>query len=409
MSPRPRFPLNWLRGVAALSVIVFHAYQKHRDGPGSAPPWSGAAHRLVIGADLFVDMFFVLSGLMLWMPIAQAALRGERDRPGRVLLYRRMARLLPLYYVVVLVVWAISNPVFPGEHLGDLVSHLTFTHVYSDRYIFWTNGPAWSLAVEFHFYALMALAVPLVHAGVRRFPDRRGRLLVASALPMLCLVVGLSYVGWATVLADPGAENWSVWFSPLSRAADFGIGMGLGVLSAVGVRCGSVLRVLLAASGCSALVALVLVRPELPVGLWWHPAYAATIAVALSSIVLHGGPWPRALDWRPLVWLGGLGYGIYLLHEPMMRLLDWLGLLPEARPDGSFALTAAIVAVPSIALAWVSSRTLERAGTQLLATIDRDGRPRDYYEHLGIPTGPPKPSPVATRTDDHAADSVSRR
>lgn len=395
--------------MAALSVVVFHAYQRHRAGPDSAPPWSGAADRLVTGAELFVDMFFVLSGLILWMPVAQAAERGERGRPGRVLLYRRMARLLPLYYTVVLVVWAMSNPVFPGEHLGDLVSHLTFTHVYSDRYIFWTNGPAWSLAVEFHFYVLMALAVPLVHAGVRRVPDRRGRLLVASVLPMLCLVVGLGYLVWATAIADPGAENWSVWFSPLSRAADFGIGMGLGVLSAAGVRGGPALRGLLASSGAVALLVLVLLRPGLPAGVWWHPAYSIAIALALSSIVLHDGPWPRALDWRPLAWLGGLGYGVYLLHEPVMRLLGSLGLLPEARPDASFALTAAIVAVPSVALAWVSSRTLERAGTHLLATIDGHGRPRNYYEHLDIPTGPREPSPAGSRAGHGAADSMSSR
>ena len=72
---------------------------------------------------------------------------------------------------MVLVVWALTNPSLPG-HWQDLVLHLTFTHVYSDQYIFWTDGPAWSLAVEFHFYVLMALCMPLVHAAVRRTSTR---------------------------------------------------------------------------------------------------------------------------------------------------------------------------------------------------------------------------------------------
>ena len=101
---------------------------------------------------------------MLWLPVARACVDRAGGRPGRVLLMRRMARLLPLYYAIVLVVWTTTNPSLPG-HWQDLLTHLTFTQIYSDQYIFWTDGPAWSLAVEFHFYVLMALAVPFVNAA----------------------------------------------------------------------------------------------------------------------------------------------------------------------------------------------------------------------------------------------------
>ncbi|WP_341928114.1 acyltransferase [Nocardioides psychrotolerans] len=376
----PRFPLDWLRGLAALAVVFFHAYQRNRSGADSAWPWSGTAHQLMTGTDLFVDLFFVLSGLVLWAPIARSAATGEPSRPGRVLLYRRMARLLPLYLTVVLIVWALTNPSLPG-HWQDLVLHLTFTHVYSDTYIFWTNGPAWSLAVEFHFYVLMALAAPLVAAGVRRVRTPGARLAVAAVLPALLVVTTAAYLSWAT-LADVPQDNWSVWFSPLSRAADFGIGMGLALLVAAGVRLGRVARGTLAVVGIAATVALVLTRPLTTAGEWWHPAYALAIAVVLASIVLHDGPWPAALSWRPLAWIGGLGYGVYLIHEPVMRLLGHLGALPDPRPGAFFVITAALVVVPTIALAWVSSRTVEAAGLRLLKTQERDGSPRDYYAHL---------------------------
>lgn len=377
----PRYPLGWLRALAAFSVVLFHAYQHHRYGADGTWPWDGAAHRLMTGTDLFVDMFFVLSGLVLWLPIARAALDGNTDKPGRVLLYRRMARLLPLYVAVVLIVWTTTNPDLPGHWL-DLLTHLTFTHVYSDDYIFWTNGPAWSLGVEFHFYVLMALAVPVVHQGVRRTESRRTRIAVAAALPAALVVVGLGYLFWATQLSGAAHTDWSIWFSPLAKAADFGIGMGLGVLAAAGVRAGSVVRGLAALVSVVALVVLVLQRPDSIAGEWWHPAYALAIAVGLASIVLHDGPWPAALDWQPLAWLGGLGYGVYLIHEPVMRFLGAQGLLPEPGPDPTFVLTAVLVALPTIALAWLSSRTVEAAGLKLLAMIDRSGQPRDYYAHL---------------------------
>ena len=383
--PRARrvvFPLGWLRGLAALAVVWFHAYQNNRTGTQWAWPWTGTAHQLMLGTDLFVDMFFVLSGLVLWLPVASSVVDGLPGRSGRVLLYRRLARLLPLYVTIVLVVWAATNPVWPG-HWQDLVLHLTFTHVYSNTYIFWTDGPAWSLAVEMHFYVLMALAVPLVNAAARRSDSRRVRILIASALPVLASAAALAYLFWAIELSGASITDWSVWFSPLSRGADFGIGMGLAVLSATGLRLGRALRGALAVIGTVALAALVWTRPfDSPTGDWWHPAYSLAIAVALTSIVLHDGPWPAWLSWKPLAWVGSLGYGVYLLHEPVMRCLGWLQLLPAPRPGAWFIVTFGLVLVPTLAVAWLSSRTVEAAGLRLLAMIDRDGRPRDYYAHL---------------------------
>ena len=260
--------------------------------------------------------------------------------------------------------------------------HLTFTHVYSDQYIFWTDGPAWSLAVEFHFYVLMALSIPLVHAAVRRTGSRRVRLAIVSVLPVLLAVIGLTYLAWETIWSPTGPENWSVLFSPMSRAADFAVGTGLAVIAAAGVRLGGLTRAAAAVAGVVALGYLVSQRPFVLVGEWWHPAYALAIAVGLTSIVLHDGPWPAFLEWRWLAWIGGLGYGIYLIHEPVMRVLGDQGLLPAARSGSWFLVTAVIVAVPTVLLAWLSSRTIERAGARLTGTIDRQGKPRDYYGHL---------------------------
>ncbi len=376
-----RYPLTWLRGLAALAVVAFHAYQHNRSETDGAWPWSGGAHQAMLGTELFVEMFFVLSGFVLWLPVVRTVLTGGVGRPGWVLLFRRMARLVPLYFAVVLVVWAATNPSLPG-HWQDLLLHLTFTHVYSDQYIFWTDGPAWSLAVEFHFYVLMALCVPLVQAAARRTTSRRVRIAVASLLPAGLSLAGVLFLAWETVWSPVALDNWSVLFSPLSRAADFGIGTALAVVVASGVRWSGPARAVAALTGLGALGVLVAQRPITLMGEWWHPAYALAIAVALTSIVLHDGPWPRALEWRGLAWIGGLGYGIYLIHEPVMRLLGSVGLLPEVRSGAWFLVTAVIVAVPSLALAWLSSRTIERAGVRLVGTIDRQGRPRDYYAHL---------------------------
>lgn len=376
------FPLNTLRALAALSVVVFHAYQYSRSGPDVSWPWTGVPHQMMIGTEMFVEMFFLLSGLVLWLPVARALVSDEETRSGRAMLLRRTARLLPLYWTVVLVVWALTNPSLPG-HWQDLLLHLTFTHIYSDQYIFWTDGPAWSLAVEFHFYVLIALSFPVIRWARNRWPGSRGRLACLVGLPALLLIVGLVYNIVTIHLASPDPTNWSVWFSPLSRAGSFALGMFLAVISARGVKLATVPRRLCASLGLVALFALVLTRPDSSAVVhWWPMLYAVGMSLALASIVLHDGPWAKGLTEPTLAWLGGLGYGIYLIHEPVMRLAAGWGLLPEAQPGSVFLVIAVIVVVPAIALAWLSAHTVEAAGLRLATIIDRNGVPRDYYPHL---------------------------
>ncbi|MDT9593181.1 acyltransferase [Nocardioides zeae] len=379
---RAMYPLGWLRGVAALMVVVVHAYMWNRTGPFKTWPYDGIPHQLMYGVDMFVDMFFVLSGFVMWLPLAAAALSGRQGRSGALTLAKRLARILPLYFLLTIIVWAWSNPELPG-HWQDLLLHLTFTHVYSDTYIFWTNGPAWTLAVEFHFYVLIALLTPFLHRAAVRATTRDERLALALGVPVLLIVVGITYIAYVTQVARPDWTNWSMIFSPIGKAADFGIGMVLAVCTVAGIRLSRPARAACAIVGVAAVLALVLERPiDTLEQEWWHPAYALAVAVFMASIVLHDGPWPRALSWGPLAWLGGLGYGIYLIHEPVMRWVASMGILGDPRPGHWFWITSILVAIPTIFLAWVSSRTVELIGVQMLATVDKRGKARNYYPHL---------------------------
>lgn len=379
---RAVYPLGWLRGVAAIAVVVVHAYMWNRTGPFSAWPYDGVPHQLMYGVDLFVDMFFVLSGFVMWLPLAAAALTGRPGRSGGLTLAKRLARVLPLYFVVVIIVWAWSNPELPG-HWQDLVLHLTFTHIYSDEYIFWTNGPAWTLAVEMHFYVLVALLTPFVHRAVSRATTKDQRLLLALGFPVLMILTGIIYITYLTQIWQPEVTNWSATFSPLGKATNFGIGMVLAVLTVAGMRLSRPVRGALAILSTGAALVLVLERPiDRLTQEWWHPAFALVLALFMASIVLHDGPWPKVLSWGPLAWLGGLGYGIYLIHEPVMRLVGSMGLLPDKAPGHVFWITSVLVAVPTILLAWVSAHTIELIGVKLLATVDRNGKARNYYPHL---------------------------
>jgi peptidoglycan/LPS O-acetylase OafA/YrhL len=84
----------------------------------------------------------------------------------------------------------------------------------------------------------------------------------------------------------------------------------------------------------------------------------------------------------PLAWVGGLGYGVCLIHGPVSRCARPPRRAAGAAPGAFFVVTALLVGVPAVALAWLSSGTVEVAGIRLLATRDRDGSPRVYYHHL---------------------------
>src|SRR5262245_46005196 len=84
--------LQYLRAVAALGVVLFHAVER----------------RGVTGFDagqMGVDVFFVLSGLMMWL-ISERVART----PGQFFI-ERLARIAPTYWlatVFVLVLWAVG-------------------------------------------------------------------------------------------------------------------------------------------------------------------------------------------------------------------------------------------------------------------------------------------------------------
>ncbi len=379
---RRRYPLDAVRAVAAIGVLAFHAYQNNKFAGTDIYPWTGVPHELMLSSDALVDLFFVISGFVLWLPIARAALDGRPQRPGRVLLLRRAARLVPLYVVVVLVVWLVSNQQM-SAYWTDLLLHLTFTQVYSDQFIFWTIGPAWTLAVEFHFYLLIALSVPLLSRWVRRSTSRRARLAGALTLPAVMIAAGLAWLTWAIHLSPQPGDAWSVWFGPLAKAPIFALGLLLAVLVAAGhTLTRRAHRAALGAAAAAVILTGTLIRPALPgqTSQWLNPVFGIAAAAFVAVIVMNPGPGIRWLTWKPLIRLGVLSYSIYLLHEPVMRLARSAGILPEPGSGWGVPATVAVVVTLTVALSLLTYPMIEQYGMRLLDMFGPDGRPRKYYD-----------------------------
>ncbi len=383
-TPRGRYPLDALRAIAAVGVLAFHAYQNNRFTGTDTYPWTGLPHELMLSSDALVDLFFVISGFVLWLPVARAALTARAQRPGRVLLLRRATRLVPLYLVVVLVVWLVSNPQMSTAYWNDLLLHLTFTQVYSDQYIFWTVGPAWTLAVEFHFYLLIAVSVPLLARWIRRCTDHRARMAAVLTLPGVMTAAGVAWLTWAIHLSPQPGDAWAVWFGPLAKAPIFALGLFLAVLVAAGRTLPKrAQRITVRAAAAAVILGGTLLRSSLPgqTSQWLDLAFGLAAAAFVATIVMTDGPPMRWLNWKPLVRLGILSYSIYLLHEPVMRLARYSGILPEPGSTWGVPATFAVVLVLTVTLAMVTYPMIEQYGMRLLDLFGPDGRPKSYYDH----------------------------
>ncbi len=102
----PTREIDAYRGICALLIVVYHVAQNFTtyDAEGAHPPVEGFwAEFFLIRLEL-VDIFFVLSAYLLSLPYLRAAVDGRPARPARVFLARRAIRIIPLYYIAVLVV-----------------------------------------------------------------------------------------------------------------------------------------------------------------------------------------------------------------------------------------------------------------------------------------------------------------
>ena len=363
--PPLRLPeLQGQRGLAALAILVFHVYQYDRAPSDGAYPYEGRwFHPYLVGLDGMVDWFFVLSAFLLTLPYARALLAGRPLTSARDFLGRRAVRIVPLYLIAVLVVWVSRNPSLPGDW-RDLLEHLTFTQVYDQQRIFYTIGPAWSLAVEVQFYAVLAvLGVVLSRTASRAGTPARRLAPLVVATGLLAAVSVLWYAVMGLVQQRP-AEDYVIWFGLPSKLIVFAIGMGAALIVAVRPHpIGRSATWALRATGLAVVLATAAFtdRPETGATSWvFHTISGAGFAVIVIAGALgtQRGAWHRVSARGVLPWLGLVSYSLYLWHEPLLLHLAGNGLLPD-QSTSAFLPTLAILVVPALVVAWLSYWVVE--------------------------------------------------
>lgn len=313
--------LESLRGLAILLVLMFHLLRYVRPVELSKHSgWLAVPLAFPVAGATGVSLFFVLSGFLLSGPFLAEA-RGEARVDRGHYFRRRALRILPAYYVTVLIGALCSAPLLDVPGLA--LPYLAFLNGLPG----WArpmppfSDVMWSLATEVQFYALL----PFLPYALR---SRRGRgvgtflllayaalyaAFIAGRLPLRSIeavfLTGLSIAGrgWLFLTGIAAAAVYQRW-RPLavSRRVVFAADVALLTLL---VALGGLLRWVHAAGEIEA---------DFPPAHAWHILEGllwAGILLILVRVPVHAR---RLFHNPPLAWLGEISYSAYLVHLPVI-------------------------------------------------------------------------------------------
>ena len=327
------------RGLAALLVVLAHLH-------GVEETHFASQHlRLFAYGDIGVDIFFVISGIVIASVTA-----GKFGSPqnAAVFLYHRLARIFPIF-------WIYNSLSLLANHLAPLAgsTHQRSLSLLPSYILIPTRLPmplfqGWSLSFEVYFYLAITLLLLV--------PERFAPWLLALwgvAIVALKLHIGLSPILLVQLLISPSVLEF------LAGYALFHLYRRSRLHPAAGV--------LLLAASFLLLVAIIL--HDTPVAIvnhpWKRPALYGTFSVLLlagalelerSQIIRYLPAFKSIGDWS---------YSIYLSHVLVLSLVAHLieRLLPY--PTSLFVTT--LIGLPAVLLAgYLSYIYLERPLLNLL-------------------------------------------
>ncbi len=341
-------------------VVAYHLLL-----PGHlAPGWAAV---ILDRGYLAVDLFFVLSGFVLALRYGPAFGARFSVRVFATFLWRRVARLYPLYGAVL-----IGRLAYTGLRYGrfglprpwiaaplphpetDIPANLLLVQSWGLAPS--SIGPAWSISTEWAAYWVF----PLLAAWMLHRSWRAAAAGVASALLLLAATATILWAQGSARLLDAWDGQTA---GPLMRClGGFTLGLAVSRLAAWPPA-----RRLAGhpAASCFVLLALVVLLVAQASDLAIYPLFPALVLCLACSTGMPAA----AFAWQPILWLGEMSYSLYLLHIFLLHPLDQLrGAAQLFLPPGpADALTAAVVVAFLLAASDVSYRLVERPGRRLLS------------------------------------------
>ncbi len=345
---RRNFGLDLVRFTAIGCVLTAHfSALFHPPTTGWGAQLQGAV------AMLGVDLFFVLSGLLIGRLLFDIAESGPTLRGWRIFMTRRWLRTLPLYWVWLLMILLVLPP--PPHPAAMLLRFATLTQNLSwpmpDGLWFMVS---WSLTVEEWFYVLFSA----IFLGLAAWLGAR-----RAAWPAIALFIAVPLI-WREWLPPTETYLKDVLTVASLRLDAIAYGVALAWLE----RCGSRLfrlRALAALAGVGLpclfwvqdIGGLWLGFPVSPMTYLNLENTATSLGIALVLPALMALPAP----WRPLrfvvVFGSQISYGVYLMHMTVIEAVARANLGLGAAAQIALGL-ALIAGLATLSFRWFESPIL---------------------------------------------------
>ena len=321
--------IQYLRAIAAISVLCFHVSETY-----------GLNFR--IGA-AGVDIFFVISGFIMWVTTA-----GKPIGPQEFM-WRRIIRIVPLYWIATLATFAVAvlKPQFffdTNSSVGNLLGSLFFVPIVKDEALHPVVEQGWTLSYEMFFYLIFSVSLLL--------PEFRRLWFLIAALSAIVVAHFLLPTGYAAIFTQP-------------IILEFAAGIVIGHLWKQGYRLPFPAAVGLLIAGFVLLVASDPL-PHLERAIRWGLPAVLLLSGAVFAERERGIPKLAFLHF-----LGDASYSIYLWHVLTGIMVTAL-LLRVAVPHDMQPIT---IALGSLAFAIVCYLGIERPIQRKI----RSSRPQPAY------------------------------
>ncbi len=370
-------PLDSLRGVAASCVVVHHFVISDVFSE-RFPTKSWADIAFFHNAWLLVDLFFVLSGIVMTMNYVR---ESGNDFSLRSFLVKRLARIYPLHFVMLFVFimitlahgaaaryGALGAPENPGNTVGSFFANILLLQASGLTTALSWNAPSWSIGAEFYTYVVFGLMVLLcLHYGL------------VNRLPAFAL--GMSAASLAATILILGSDSLEFHYRAGIVRCVYGFFLGVFAMRLVAAA-GPPRRSRLALFPQSVALAFsVLIvasyGPIPPASFLAPPIFAALLGLL---VLFPQTSLARVLSLPPLVWLGKRSYSIYMTHALVIVLFEMalkvIGTAAVAQFDvrvgghaGNFALT--MILLSTLVLSDFGYRLVEQPGSKLMLRVLR--------------------------------------
>lgn len=314
--------LDALRGIGALCVLIFHYSTRFHElfPQASHVPFSFP------GGNYRVLLFFTISGFAIFFTL-------ERIRTVADFVVNRFARLYPAYLVAMLCTLSIEYLAHATKLLiGPKAILVNFTMLQGFAFIPEVDGAYWTLTVEIAFYVCMIALWRF--AGLRRLE------------PMLALWLAVRWLYWMW----PDMPERIIMVMVLRYLPFFVIGM-------LSYRVWAGRRTWRQQAPYAAMALASVATMET-----WDVTIVAIVLLASFAALIRGHL--RFLAIRPLIWLGGISYSFYLIHQHV----GFIVMLEVAKAGYSPWIGFAAAFLVALVLGTIINRVVERpAGEAILA------------------------------------------